>query len=577
MRATHLRTSVLLVLIAGLAAVPAQAAEVTEIHYVPTVDGAHIRLEVRRNPAKDPQPAILTYTPYAILSGRTPPTQDGMGARYVPRGYARAVADVLGTRGSTGCWDYGGAKEQQSGVDVVKYLARLPWSNGAVAMTGGSYDGTTATMVAARGPDVPELKAIVPEAAISSWYGYSYSDGVRFTLNSREPKDEGLDTPLIFDFGFGRVIAPDPSSPHLAGTIVARTGECGAIEHTIQAYNRSPDHGPFWNERDYRKDAANFRAAVLIVHGWQDYNVKQHEAIALYETLPVDDPKTPEIEGVPFKRLWMTQSAHSGGSGAGYQTLVDQFFEQTLYGIDRGVHLGPRSRSQGTDGVVRVEGDWPPPGTGTLALHLGRSFDAIDGVPSIGPVGTSGETGTLRLAQQNDGDGWTHIDNGAVTEELTLRDPLNADGHGYYSLYHESAPLQQAVRIAGSARLDAYVSATTPGQHLTPILVDVAPNGTLTLVERSFLNLDYRNGLATAQPATGRMHATVRFLPQDYTFKAGHRIGLILQGSNTVWGLPGAVGALSYAMGPVPGFTATGTRLLLPTVGVADPSAILQQ
>lgn len=575
MRASYLRSCVLLVLMTGVMATPAQAAEVTEVAYVPTVGGAKIRVEIRRNPAKDPQPVILTYTPYAILSGRNSPVADEVGNRYVSKGYARAVADVLGTRGSTGCWDYGGALEQRSGVDVVKYLASRPWSNGAVAMTGVSYEGTTANMVAATG--IPELKAIVPIAAISHWYGYAYRQGVRYALNSRVPTDEGLDTPLIFDFGFGRTVAPDPTSPEFLAAAAARSGECGAIAHTQAAYSRSPDYGAFWLERDYRKDAANFRAATLIVHGWQDYNVKQDEGLSLYEALPVDDPGTSTVEGVPFKRLWMTQSSHANGSGTGYQTLLDNFFEQTLKGIDRGVHLGAPVRTQGADGVVRVEASMPPPQTTTLALHLGRSFDDIAGVPSVGPVGTTGETGVLRLAQQNDGEGWTHVDAGVISEELTLEDPLNADGHGYYSLYHESEPLQAAVRIVGSATLDAYVRSTTPGQHLTPLLVDVAPNGSLTLVERGFANLDYRNGLAQAQPTTGRQHVTVSFLPQDYTFAAGHRIGLILQGSNTVWAVPGSAGALSYANGPVPGFTAVGTRLLLPAVGVADPSAILDR
>lgn len=577
MRASYLRSSVLALLISSAVALPASAADVTEVGFVPTVGGAMIRVEIRRNPAKDPQPVILTYTPYAILSGRNSPTLDSVGGRYVPKGYARAVADVLGTRGSTGCWNYGGADEQQSGVDVVKYLAARPWSNGKVAMTGVSYEGTTANMVAARGDDVPELKAIVPIASISRWYGYSYSDGVRYALNSRVPTDEGLDTPLLFDFGFGRTVTPDPTSPEFIEAASARSGECGAIEHTIAAYNRSPDYDAFWQERDYRKDAANFRAATVVVHGWQDYNVKQEEGLSLYEAIPVDDPNTGDVEGVPFKRLWMTQSSHAGGSGAGYDSLIDKVYEQTLKGVDHGLAIGPRSRSQGADGVVRMESDWPPPTTGTLALHLGRSFDTIDGVPSVGPVGTLGESGTLRIAQQNDGDGWTHVDTGTVTEEVTLRDPLNRDGHGYYSLFHESEPLQQPVRIAGSARLDAYVNATTPGQHLTPLLVSVAPNGSLSLVQRGFLNLDYRNGLEAAEPGTGRMHATVTFLPQDHTFAAGDRIGLILQGSNTVWGIPGSAGALSYANGPVSGFTSVGTRLLLPTVGVTDPSTILSR
>jgi predicted acyl esterase len=140
-------------------------------------------------------------------------------------------------------------------------------------------------------------------------------------------------------------------------------------------------------------------------------------------------------------------------------------------------------------------------------------------------------------------------------------------GHGYYSLFHESEPLKHDVRIAGSARLDAYVNASTPGQQMAPLLVEVLPDGSLDLVERGFLNLSYRDGLAKAEPATGWLHAVVRFLPQDYTFTAGSRIGLILQGSNTVWALPGTPGELSFANGPVDGVTSVGTRLLLPVVG----------
>ena len=33
------------------------------------------------------------------------------------------------------------------------------------------------------------------------------------------------------------------------------------------------------------------------------------------------------------------------------------------------------------------------------------------------------------------------------------------------------------------------------------------------------------------------------FKPQDQTFEAGHSIGLIVQGSNTVWALPDDPGA----------------------------------
>ena len=98
----------------------------------------------------------------------------------------------------------GSSGTAQSGVDPVNFLAAQPWTNGKVAMVGGSYDGTTATMVAARGEDVPGLAAIVPISGISRWYGHAYGDGVRYFLNSERPTDEGVDTPLAFDFGLAR-------------------------------------------------------------------------------------------------------------------------------------------------------------------------------------------------------------------------------------------------------------------------------------------------------------------------------------------------------------------------------------
>jgi X-Pro dipeptidyl-peptidase len=596
---------VALAVLALLPSLPAAGASAYEIHFVETGEGANkalIRVEIMRDTQHDAakQPVILTYSPYNTL-GETEPANDAIAGRYNQRGYARAVADVLGTRGSTGCWDYGGAREQQSGVDVVKFLAGkkpnaegqfLTWSNGNVGMTGVSYEGTTANMVAARGDDVPELKGIVPVAAISRWYGYAFEDGVRYFMNSEVATDEGFDTPLGFDFGFGRTVPADPTSPRWAEALQARVAECGAVDHTQHGYSRTPNYDGFWLERDYLKDAAKFRAATLVVHGWQDYNVKQEEGLDLFEAIPVDEPATAEVEGVPFKKLWMTQSSHDDGNGAGYDKLLDSFWARTLKGEDNGVEGSApmavsRGRTAAGPGSFVSAASWPPPGTGDLPLYLGRSFDKVPGIPDQPPATTTGEYGTLKLTPQNDGGGWTHASPGTVSEEQTLAEPWNRQvttrpsdggpvrGHGYYSLFQESAPLAQNVRIAGSAKLDTYVNAQTGGMTLTPLLVEVTPDGKLQLVQRGFLNLDYRNGLAKAEPKTGWQHATVEFLPQDYTFTKGSRIGLMLQGSNTVWALPGNPGMLSYAMGPVASVTSTGTSLVLPVVGLPEDPATL--
>jgi X-Pro dipeptidyl-peptidase len=589
-------------LIASALAIPAAqnatAADVVyEVVQIPTVGGAHIRVEIQRDKQFDKakQPVILTYSPYSSL-GEPQPAADGIASRYNKLGYARAVADVIGTRGSSGCWDYGGKNEQQSGADVVRYLSKLPWSNGKVGMTGVSYEGTTANMVAALGDKISAsanggrgLAGIIPVASISHWYGYAYWEGVRYAGNSKNPTDEGIDTPLGFDFGFAKTLPADPSSPGWAEAAQARLGECDAADHPMQGYNRNPDYGPFWQERDYRKDAAKFRVPVLVVHGWQDYNVKQDEGTSLFDALPVDNPRTKAVEGVPFKKIWMTQSTHADGSGPGYQDLVDKFWERTLKGVRNGVESLPVANSLGrtSAGAAKyvASSSWPPAGTAPLTLHLNRSFDTISGVPNAGPVGATGENGGLSLTpRRTDGSIWSYVDDGTVTEEESLRDPTNRSrdaggqpvrSHGYEWLYQESEVLKSDLRIAGSAVLDAVVNASTPSQQLDPLLVEVLPDGTLSLVERGFLNLDYRAGLAKADPKTGWMKARVTFLPQDYTFHKGSRIGLILQSSNTVWAVPGSAGEMQVSMSPQPGVSKVGTTLTLPVVGVRDPKAVL--
>lgn len=527
-----------------------EADEVYEVRYVRTVGGKRIRVEIWRDASYDAkkQPVILTYSPYNSL-GEPEPARDSLGRTYVPQGYARAVADVLGTRGSTGCWDYGGPKEQQSGVDVVKYLADRPWSNGKVAMTGGSYNGTTASMVAARGDDVPELKAIVPIAAISRWYGYAYGKGVRYFLNSEVPSDEGFDTPLAFDFGFAKTVAADPMGQHFADTMRDRAAECGAVEHTEEGYSRNPDYDRFWKARDYRKNADDFRAAVLLAHGWQDYNVKQEETTELFRKLPVDRKRTRRVEGVPFKLMYLTQGSHSGGTdGKQWEGLLNRFLAHTLKGKRTGIrNEGPvitQGRTSKGTGSFKVARDYPLPSTRATKLWL-RSGTGTDG----------------RLAPSPDRSRGSHVasylETGTSTEELPARSGLS----------YLSTPVAERTRIVGSAVLDAWVRVSSETMHLDPVLVDVAPDGSTQTIERGFQHIDYRDGLGSADPEPGQWNRVrVRLLPQDYTVARGHRIGIWVQSSNTVWAVPGNPGTVDLAEGRLRDRT-LGSRLVLPTIG----------
>jgi X-Pro dipeptidyl-peptidase len=278
----------------------------------------------------------------------------------------------------------------------------------------------------------------------------------------------------------------------------------------VKGYDRTPDYDAFWLERDYRKDAANIRAAALVAHGWQDYNVKQEEGVDLYRALT----------NTPFKRLYMWQAGHSTPSAENWQPLLDRFFDHTLMGVDNGVDTEPRVITEGrsasqTRTGFRTEADWPPPGTRWKSLKLtGGSFTDMAG----------------------------------TTEEQSTRMPEAETSW----LFRAGRPLAEDARMTGAARLRITLSVNRDHAHLTPLLVDVAPDGTTKTVSRGFLSLQYRNGLAQAEPIpVGEpIRATVTFKPQDQTFEAGHRVGVILQGSNTVWAVPDDPGA-TYTVGSV--------------------------
>ncbi|MGH3087027.1 MAG: CocE/NonD family hydrolase, partial [Rubrobacteraceae bacterium] len=231
---------------------------VTEQYRVETEHGT-IYGEVKRPVVPDgvDVPVILTYSPYNVLKSPSPlagsTADDSVADYFAPRGYARAVFDVVGTRESSGCYDYGGIAERETGAAVVDFLGTRDWSNGKAGMIGGSYDGTTQISAAIEAPE--HLTAIIPQVAIDRWYDYAYGGGIRYFLNSERPTDEGFDTPLAFDFGFGFLPPTDPTQPQFADALADHINPCERIQHTEYGYDPDPVYDEFWDERDYRSKA----------------------------------------------------------------------------------------------------------------------------------------------------------------------------------------------------------------------------------------------------------------------------------------------------------------------------------
>src|SRR5688500_15641577 len=154
MRAKFVAALAAVTLIGGLIGAPVASAaapidgELTVSYIVPTRHGKLYLEVVHPTSGGDivQAPLILTLSPYSAL-GRT-----GDKADWVPNGYARGYADVVGTGNSGGCYDYGGLREKETGYDLVEWVAKQKWNTGKIAMMGGSYDGTTANATAVMRP-----------------------------------------------------------------------------------------------------------------------------------------------------------------------------------------------------------------------------------------------------------------------------------------------------------------------------------------------------------------------------------------------------------------------------------------
>jgi X-Pro dipeptidyl-peptidase len=463
-------------------------------------------------------PVILTYTPYSVLYHSLDPRResradDAVADYFVPRGYARAVFDVVGTYGSSGCTDFGGDGERKTGAAVVDFLGTQPWSNGKVGMIGGSYDGTTAIAAAVEAPE--HLVTIVPQVAIDRWYDYMYNDGVRMTLedNAGGLADPPLNSPLDYDTVYG-VVPPYPSLTSdpvgVAGVLADHLNPCNRVENQQRGYQTDPVYDDFWVERDYRALAGNVEASVLLEGAWLDDNVKHWATTRFFSALG-------DGEGAPHKRMVIGQWSHSASRFPDAQKLRHAWFDYFLKGIDTGVVDLPPVETQGSDGIRRAEVSWPPAGTQDVAYSF--TGGAADG----------SQFGANGMAPS-----WSDH-NPSLTEDLIL-----ASRCGDTCARFSAPPVSATTRIVGSPRLTVTASTDATSTHLVPVLIDVAPNGSGKVITRGLLNSNQRDGLNTSKPLTpgAAWSATVELWDTDWTLAKGHRLELVLVSSNATWGLP---------------------------------------
>jgi putative CocE/NonD family hydrolase len=137
---------------------------------IPTRDGVKLNATVFKPKASsEPLPVIFTLTPYIADS------YEDRAKYFATHGYVFALVDVRGRGNSEGHFEPF-ANEGRDGYDVVEWLGRQPWSNGKVAMWGGSYAGFDQWTTLKELP--PHLATIVPAAAACAGTDFPFNKNI---------------------------------------------------------------------------------------------------------------------------------------------------------------------------------------------------------------------------------------------------------------------------------------------------------------------------------------------------------------------------------------------------------------
>jgi X-Pro dipeptidyl-peptidase len=99
------------------------------------------------------------------------------------------------------------------------------------------------------------------------------------------------------------------------GVFAGRTGQDRA----------SGDYNDFWSKRDLLPHVKNIKAAVLLAHGLNDYNVVPSHSVRIYDEM--------KRLGLPVS-MYLHQGGHGGNPPA---DMVNRWFSHYLYGVNNGV------------------------------------------------------------------------------------------------------------------------------------------------------------------------------------------------------------------------------------------------
>ncbi len=388
-------------------------------------------------------------------------------------------------------------------------------------MTGTSYNGTLPVAAATTG--VKGLEAIIPVAPNTSYYHYYRSWGL-----VRNPGGyPGEDIDVLYDF----IHSGDESKRARNNKVVRDTEMANGMDRITGDYN------DFWAGRDYLNDMGPMKAALLMSHGFNDWNVMPEHSYRIYAAA--------KAKGIP-SQIYYHQNGHGGPPP---MKMMNRWFTRYLLGVENGVENDAKAwivRENDKPSEPTAYKDYPNPDASDVMFYLSK------GAPKSGMIST------VRGSKQGTE---TLVDDFAITGSA-----LAQSSESKNRLLFTTPVFNTPVHLSGTAKIKIKLASSKPAANLSVWLVSLpwTEGGKITdnIITRGWADPQNYSSLTKSELLKpGKFYEMMFELqPDDQIIPAGQQIGLMIFSSDN-----------EFTLHPDPGTELTidldGTSLTLPIVG----------
>jgi uncharacterized protein len=510
---------------------------------IPMRDGTILYADIYRPAKPGKYPVIVTRTPYGLQRDNV---HHERMTKFAQRGYIGIVQDVRGRYESDGKWEPF-RDEAKDGHDTIEWIAKQEFSNGKIAMQGGSYLGHNQWAAASQSP--PSLDAIFPSVASTNLYANWITMGGAFRLS--------------FNYGWGVVRMPNrimlPQYWHTAAYtpeeltydnilmhLPLKDGDLESAGYAVQHYRDWVTHESYDEYWKSISDEERFEKVLVPAYntgGWFD--------IFLMGTLN-GYVGMKNRGGTPAARQGTKLLVGPWGHGPGTKfgdldfgahAFVDLYEEELRYydfhlkGIKNGIDTEkPVKIFYMGENKWRQEDNWPIPGTQYKELYLSGD----------GPANTLRGGGKLTFNKPSKSglDKYLYDPNQPVMTyggnnccgTPTIAGPKDQRiiERRNDVLVYTSEYLSEPLTVAGPIKMKLHAATDGPDTDWMIKLVDVYPDGSAYPVSEGILRARFKDGLDKINLLTPNQvyEFEIEMMGTANVFQPGHRIRIDITSSN---------------------------------------------